>query len=153
MARIGLTLYLMLATVAGPWLCCCTAGQLPVSFSPTTPEPSVPHTCCGCGAAPSGEPAANDEQAPDNPSPPAAPDGPCPCRKGLQKLSPLAKPVRSPGVEPGGSFESLYPFEAGTFFTVSSLDPRDQGRVPGEPITFPFYGPRDILRALHILRC
>ena len=64
-----------------------------------------------------------------------------------------AVPERTAGVERGGAFSSLYPFEVGTFLTVSSLDLRDQCEAPGEPITFPFYSPRDILRALHILRC
>lgn len=152
MARIGLTLYLMVATAASPWLCCCTAGQLPGPLSSSTPEPPAPHTCCGHGVAPSGQPAANDEQVPDSP-PPAAPHGPCPCVKGLRNLSLLAVPERTAGVEQGGPFSSLCPFEVGTFITVNSLDLGDQGKAPGEPISFPFYGPRDILRALHILRC
>lgn len=152
MVRIGLTLYLMLATVAGPWLCCCTAGDFPAPLSRKPSAPSAPRPCCGHEKSPSGHSALDEEQAPGRPVP-AAPHGPCPCKEGRQSLSAAVPPEASPGGESGGPMAGLYPFEAGAFLVSWSTDPGDKGVGSGEPTTFPFSSCRDILRALHVLRC
>jgi hypothetical protein len=48
MARIGLTLYLIIATLVGPWLCCCASVRW-ITTSLSTPATSdvAPRTCCG----------------------------------------------------------------------------------------------------------
>src|SRR5262249_2143949 len=146
------TLYLTLATAAAPWFCCCTLGHFHVLLSPKTQPPLGPPACCGHGQALSADPAAVDERAPGEPFP-VAPRGPCPCKEGLRSLSILAGLGRPAGVESGGPIAGLYPVEAGNLVIACSLDPRDRGLASGEPISFPFHGPRDILCALRILRC
>ena len=152
MVRIGLTLYLTLVTAAGPGLCCCSLGRLFVSPSADTTAPLAPHTCC-CGQyeAPSENPPAGDEYALDSHVPPP-PDGPCSCREGRGDLSALATQIRPAG-ESGDPLAGLYPLESEKTFTASHLEPQDEGEVTGEPIAFPYYSPRGVLRALHILLC
>lgn len=154
MVRIGLTLYLTIATVVGPWLCCCSVGHCPLIFGAEKPSATVPvpHSCCGHGATPSGDPIPDDEQVPGSPSP-TAPHGPCPCKDGQWDLSVPVTQQRSLGVESGEAVAGLSPFEAGKLLAAWSVDRCDLGGAHGEPITFPFSSCRDILRALQILRC
>jgi hypothetical protein len=152
MVRIGLTLYLALVTAAGPALCCCSLGRLYASLpAPTQAIPARPTCCCGQCEAPTADPVEEDEPAPDSPVP-SAPHQPCPCKERGKDLSALSTPDRH-AVESGESLSGLYPLEAGKLVPVSSAESRDLRNVPAETIAFPYFGPRGILRALHILRC
>lgn len=150
MARIGLTLYLMLATAVGPCLCCCTMARLPAIAMAPAAEPPAPPSCCCHGEAPSADPASVDESNPDN-SPPASPAGRCPCDKGLRNVLAIDLPERVSEVDRISALASLNPLADG--MTMSSLAQRDDARWLVGPINIPFYDSTDMLRAFHMLRC
>lgn len=82
MFRLAVALYLMVMTVAGPAVCCCSLPRLTARSGeqPSAPPCSAPASCPCC-------PHSHDEQpadAPEQPSPPASPDGPgCPCKQAV----------------------------------------------------------------------
>jgi hypothetical protein len=151
MLRIGLALYLTVATVAAPGLCCCSLGRLPSSLPVEASAPSAPHSCCGQCEAPASEPVTDREEESDTPTP-AAPNRPCPCKQRSRDASALTATDR-PAVESVKSFVSHLAPEPAKCFTASFQVGLDTGDVAGGPIAFPYHGPRGILRALHILRC
>src|SRR5687768_11982785 len=104
MVRIGLTLYLMFATLGSPWLCCCSAVQPSVRQAPSAPD-AVPNSCCRHRAA-GDEEESGREQAQDDSARRVPRNGPCPCQKGPRHFSTLVAPDRSRTVEQGSSFES-----------------------------------------------
>src|SRR5262245_66683577 len=115
MARIGLTLYLMLATTAGPWLCCCTAGRLPVFAVKTTHKAPSNGGCCGHH---DGCPDPSDTKQDQSPQSPPAPDTPCPCKSGHRAPTILSAPEDSSVAELGRSL-TANPVE-GVWLTVAT---------------------------------
>jgi hypothetical protein len=149
MARTGLALYLVLSTAVGPSLCCCLPDDL-FSLCTAPKEPSSAHRhCCGHDAAHHRHRAANTTQAPDMPTPAAQRD--CPCKE--DQPQPVAFELSG----------NLSPLEAARCLMVSHWTIvgvpvlgdvlLTQGKAPRESISCPFCNSRDILSALHILRC
>lgn len=146
MARIGLTLYLIIVTLAGPWLCCCASVRWITSLSTPATTLAAPRTCCGrvnrdAESKPSKKP--NREQK--SPTPLA----PCSCERG-QSLIVLAdggigrvdlQAEQFDTIELGGGFSTI----SATVFGASNIFHR--------PAHFPNLTARDILRALSIIRC
>src|SRR5262249_18147829 len=87
MFRLGLTTYLLLATAAGPWFCCCTTLRLAESLAAWAKETEAkcetpPTSCCCCKRNRPGD----DKPCPATPksAPDQAPvDDPpsCPCQE------------------------------------------------------------------------
>jgi hypothetical protein len=157
MARIGLTLYLVLASVAGPGLCCCVPARLAHllclgSGKSGRVAATTPRQCC-CHH--DGGPAASPQKTPSpDPSNPCSPEpGSCPCKQpGLvtallsqdaEQLNPVL--VRNLLDGPAG----LVPVTLTT--CLLSLEASLGG--PGEGAALPFLSAHDYLTTLHILRC
>lgn len=75
MMRVAVTSWLILTTLCGPWLCCCSfrtvaAFAVPHSSAPTSSE--QPPSCC----CPQGQPKNCDGSRPPTPEAP-----PCPCKQ------------------------------------------------------------------------
>src|SRR5262245_35608060 len=73
--RLALTLHLVVAITAGPWLCCCTAGQVAALGSPgkqTAPMPARPSCCCQ-------SPQEGDQEAATESR--GSREKPCPCQE------------------------------------------------------------------------
>ncbi len=154
MFRVGLITYLMLATLTGSSLCCCTATQLASLFSRAelpgkAPQPS----CCHYRSAPEG--GSQDHIAKKHSGKSEHPKAPsCPCKH--QPAEPVlafppdtlsAKMLRTNAL-PQDCVEFL------AFLPAADLAVTSGGLSGGEePSTFPHLTGQDILRALHILRC
>jgi len=166
MLKVGITLYLVLATLAGPCVCCCTAARILSALIPSPPEPEtlriadrpVRKSCChhGVATANRAKPAPSDEGAVANNSPtkvkPAGDHG-CPCRQGapgraaLRSVAPsdqLSGLTRFLAAEPDGA--------AWAHVSVSEEFVQSIGLREG-PARGPFLTAQDILRAHHVLRC
>jgi hypothetical protein len=154
MLRAAVSIYLMLATLAGPWLCCCTTYQLIdwLAPPPAAEEDAPPAcSCCCCEPNPKKtDPINNPEGTPDTPSTPSE----CPCQQQRSELVPVltveaASLKRSPSAElflvvhqPVGLFSLDYCL-SGT------------ARVPEHPggRLLPFLTTDALLHDLHQLRC
>jgi hypothetical protein len=157
MVRIGLTIYLVLATVAGPGFCCCGAARLAqlLAFggSKSGQLAAPPHrkSCCHHE-----QPSAPDQQK--TPSrdhgKPGCPDRPtCPCH---QSGSGMALP--SQGTEQLNQVLVRSLIE-GRAELVSAPHPTcllslgTDSRGLGEAVALPFLSAHDFLTTFHILRC
>ena len=147
MIRIGLSVYLMLATLAGPWLCCCQLSRLSARFvallriDKTKPAESN-HSCCQHRLP------VKDSQPRKHPDAPS-----CPCQ-GTRQEAPALVLLESEGARQldrdlnsqvvdllGGDFlPGTVAFSAALNLVFSTA-------------SLPFVTGRDILSALHILRC
>lgn len=152
MVRVGLCLYLMFATVAGPLFCCCTLG--PSAARPDRPakQESRAHGCCQhhTTTVPQDQ---THQSSPEQRHRPA--DGPsCPCRQDGSRQAVLT----SLDSEVTWQLQSRQAFQA--LVTASAILPAtaclspDRDFPPSEVGgAWPFLTAQDILCALHILRC
>ena len=131
--RVGVILYLIVASAVGPWLCCCSAASLP---PPDAAAPTHAPSCCAPEAAKS-----------DTPSdPPLTPAPPCSCQH-----------ERQPGLLAGTETPRASDGFAASLDTVNSATAESHAaRIATEatgvnPCSWD--DPRDILHLLHILRC
>lgn len=147
MFRIGLSVYLMLVTLAGQSLCCCQLSRLSAPFTTwmrndKTKAANSNHSCCRHGAP------VKDSQRP------APSDGPsCPCQ-GTCAQTPALTLLEAEGARQldrdqnaqvallldGVSLPTLVMPSADLILTSSTL-------------SSPFVTEQDILFSLHILRC
>jgi hypothetical protein len=142
--RIGLSVYLMLATVAGPWLCCC---QLP-SFSArlvallrneAAPPAGTQHSCCHRGV-----PVKDSRPT----SPPKAPS--CPCQGNPSALV-LLESGGARQVQRDSNVQAIDLFDYD--FLTGIVMPSVGMIRTCSPQSSPVLTGRDILSSLHILRC
>jgi hypothetical protein len=151
MGRIGLSLYLIVATAAGPLFCCCSVRQVALLtdlFRPSTrtirpAEQTVPPCCrqhATTDSCASGEVVAVADS--------------CACKG---QHSPATCPAGSPSpvvTTPIRSAPLAPTDEPGLVLVVAALlAPHQVGSVAGECIVIPCREPRDLLYSLHILRC
>lgn len=151
MLRIGLSTYLSVVTLAGPWFCCCTTTRLLARLAPSAPTDAQPRAQCCCHAH-SASTVAPCQTRPGAPAQ-APPRHNCPC--GQNARDTLALPsARSPGseIETLSRLLALVPSVGGLVMdTWNSLDPADlSGPLD---IGSPFLTASDLLRAHHLLRC
>ncbi len=95
MFRAVVATYLMLTTIAGPWLCCCSTAHVSLLFHPHSPSNQQPEpkpaerSCC----AHQGQAKQQECPSPSNSGKPG--DGPgCPCQK-ESTCNPVLLPVDS----------------------------------------------------------
>jgi hypothetical protein len=131
--KAAVTIYLVLATLAGPWLCCCTAAQ--VAPRPSAADQPSASCCCAPEAA---EPLS--EQSP------VVPHKPCSCNDETLPAV-VAAPVDSTVLLPA---EDRLQIDGAGGTDDGVLTPRTAPQSPCS--AFPLDS-RDILRLLHILRC
>lgn len=79
MAKFGLVAYLMLATLAGPWLCCCAAASWSLPFQNTSKSTQSRKTCCG-----QVESKSDSSNRPVPVDTRKSPFAPCPCESGAK---------------------------------------------------------------------
>jgi hypothetical protein len=153
MVRVGLTLYLMCATAVGPALCCCLPARFFALFTPA--EQSLPacHACCSHHTCDRDGLSGNLPGSRDNPSP--GPRDPCPCKESpLERLVLIAPENSAKNANDGRSLETSSFVEVDRLPVAAAfLVPGTPGRASGEPFASALHDARDILRALHILRC
>jgi hypothetical protein len=149
MFRTGLSIYLAVMTLAGPWLCCCSAAR--VAGNPTPAAASVPSDadedlppCCRHHQAK--RPCQPDRQRPHH-------DGPeCPCSKDISRtaVAPDAESARLlwPDATATPLADELAVLPATLTPAADGLAP-----VPRERRALPFWTAHDLLRTLHLLRC
>jgi len=135
MLRVGLLLYLMLVTASGPFVCCCLAVEVGDAIAQERRESSG---CCS-------------QHAPSNKEIPSkCPKPPCPCKEA--SYDPNAGRTSD-------SAEILNDLRqqvsVGTFALVATGASVDVAAETGIPpnLAFTFLDSRDILRAIHGLRC
>lgn len=151
MVRIGLSLYLMLAAVAGPWFCCCTTERL-VELLALPTKQSAHSRCCTQHQHPTSQQHRGPEQHPGKPGQPGDPS--CPCKEDASQPvvlattdSDLAKQLQSRYSCQG--LTELLPHVLAHF----SLSPESDVRASAKGVALPFLSSHDILHAMHILRC
>ena len=147
MIRIGLSVYLMLVTLAGPWLCCCQLPRLSAQFmalmrSSKMEAPGGNHSCCQHHA-----PAKKSEQ-PVHPGVPS-----CPCR-GTDAEAPALVLLESEGAR---QLDRDLNSQAVDLLDGASLSgtvvPSFTLMLTSPTLSSPVLTGRDILSSLHILRC
>ena len=142
MVRIGVVVYLVLATAAGPAVCCCTMNRLFAFSSQGWSTTSSHHGCCNRHGKDGRRPGEVPKRRPD-----------CPCQDSPRDSAYLAA---AKSLVPEDAARSLnLPGAAGMVGSAlpHSLAPGAIIQVPRESIAFPFHDARQVLRALHILRC
>ncbi len=148
MFRLGLIIYLVIATVAGPSLCCCSTTRLFASGgSPAThdapPEPA-PTSCCPHCTPPHQEKAPVEQDYPHRPQ--------CPCKQhnSQQVLSTS---------EIDGSSALSFRLAASDWvvlplFTAPPLTTLQAAvTAVGDRLLLPFLSTQDLLFSHHLLRC
>ena len=141
MKRLGLILYLVLATAAGPWYCCCSAARLTAAAVPTA-DVSVP---------------AEDRA-----------EASCPCcrvvtiRNDHFQIAPAAPPCRCqehrpPAVSVTAPVLPVDDAHHGPSVPPALVTPSAPALVSSwsraESASGPFHDTHALLRAFHLLRC
>jgi hypothetical protein len=155
MFRVGLSICLMLSVAQGPWLCCCTVARLFLAAGlgraagpPREASPSRHDCCCCCH---DGQSSGHGNTAgPQRPGPAPA-RHPCPCRQHRPDLTSLVPP-QGPATSPSLVTYNI-PAPAAVVLPASLPAPDSCLHGGGTERDLPFLTARDILRALHILRC
>jgi hypothetical protein len=154
MIRVGVSIYLMLTTLAGPWLCCCTTTRL---LAPTTPAPlaerhlptSPAHKSCCCRHQTT---APDSESGTSAPPAPSSPGRPCPCQQRQSNLASLP----TSGAQLAQDLLSAHasqPLPVTAAALPSAGLPGADLCTLGTAHDLPFLTAQDVLHTLHILRC
>ena len=155
MLRIGLVSYLILTTLAGPALCCCTTTHLLASVAPPVKaERSQPihqgHGCCHDDQATQDEHGNVPESRSGKPQQPRRPS--CPCKEyrfeALVLASHHSEFTKQIQLTPQGLVEMVSSLPTAALLSVKEIT-----QVPRECMIFPFLTAQDILRALQTFRC
>ena len=151
MVRIGISIYLMLATLAGPWLCCCTPTRLLASLAHSG-KAGQSQPCCRHHPSAAGEQHTGPKKSPRNQKQSGHPA--CPWQENR------SEPVGffSPDSESAKQLQPRYfPCSlkdgSGVLPTIAMLYVEGTTKLPQEPGALPFLTAQDILRSLHIMRC
>src|SRR5262245_23538273 len=154
MFRSVLAGYLMVVLLAGPQLCCCTIARLPAKLSPETPQskmpPATPNDCCCCHHD-QGESSPPEDQPEQSPSPGKRD---CPC----QKQSSHDGKAFFAASETGTLGQARHVSELLADFLAWPAGDQPLlcdglSRTNGVNPSSSFLTPREMLRALHVLRC
>jgi hypothetical protein len=148
MFRAGLSIYLAVMTLVGPWLCCCSAARVAGNPAPTAAAPADADEdlapCCRRHHAT--RPVQPAGQRPHR-------DGPeCPCSKDPSRtaIAPDAESARL--LRPATA--TLNPVDVPAVLPAASTPGADGlAPVPRERQPMPFWTAHDLLRILHLLRC
>ena len=149
MVRIGLLLYLILSAVVGRSLCCCLPSDLLGICNPAKQSASACHRCCADHAAHHDSRPITSKQAPRSSAP--SPERDCPRKQDQAQPVALASSEKVSASE--GTRSLMVPHWAMVGILVLGAVPLGQKQMATRSICCPFRNSRDILRALHILRC
>jgi hypothetical protein len=151
MLRAGVVAYLVFAMSAAPAICCCTMDsvvafyihRLSAGSSAHQHQPSHGGCCSRHGEHPAPVPQAPGEPARQNHN--------CPCEANRHSILYLSQTKSVPS---GVAERLTLPDTTGVpQLLLQSVSPVLAAGSPRQSIAHPFGGPREILRALHILRC
>jgi hypothetical protein len=153
MFRTGISIYLAIMTLAGPWLCCCSAAHL------ANPKPVAPTASTGSGADDElpaccrHRHAARPEQTPGDHPHRGGPAGPrCPCGKDPNRTAPALDTESARQLRPTPA--ALSPTDVVALLPALHTAPAEGiAPVPRERRALPFLTADDLLRVLHLLRC
>jgi hypothetical protein len=155
MIRTTFTLYLALATAAGPSLCCCAMGE-PRAPSRTGPgqadtNPARCPCCSSAHATPRLTPSRSDSGPASWEEPPSSPGERCPCRE--QPATPVVLPGGA--TDPTAWARDLTSADLGptTLPRPTTCPASSQGAEGGGGHPLPFHDSHDLLRVFHLLRC
>jgi hypothetical protein len=145
--RIGLSVYLMFATLAGPWLCCCRLPHLSARFAALLRKDEAKpaessHSCC-------------QHRAPVKDSRPAHhPDAPsCPCQ-GTRQQEPALVLLESDGTRLLDRNSNAQAVDLLGCDCLSGVVMPSVGlMLTSSSLSSSVLSGRDILSSLHILRC
>jgi hypothetical protein len=153
MFRTGLSLYLAVMTLAGPWLCCCSAARaanrqpaVPFASADADADDELP-ACCRQRHA------GRHDQAPADRPHRGDPAGPgCPCSKDPNRAAPALDSESDRQFRPAPAAPN--PIDAALALPALLAVPADGvAPVPRERQALPFLTVDDLLRAMHLLRC
>ena len=154
MMRFGVSIYLMLVTLAGPLLCPCSAPQLVSYFSAPDSEKTSDTTpsCPCCPKLPKLPLSPTRSQSAGESQPTSAiPPGQCPCQShghwGAALLSARVQQARQTDNSLGDHLFYAALLGLANFHHVALA-----WRTTDAP-SRSFFDPKDLLRAFHILRC
>lgn len=147
MFRIGLSVYLMFATLAGPWLCCCRLPRLSARFATLLRNDEAKsaesnHSCCQHRAP------VKDSRTVPHPNAPS-----CPCQ-GTRQVEPALVLLESDGTRQFDRDSNAQPVDLQGWNCLSGVVMPSVGLMltSSSLSSFVLTG-RDILSSLHILRC
>lgn len=153
MVRIGLSVYLMLATLAGPSLCCCTSTRLVASLLHAREAGQPKPSCCQHhrpGGA--GDQHTDRKKSPQDHEQPEHPT--CPCQE--NRFEPVAllspDPASAKQVQSRSLCSSLTDV-IGMLPVTALLSVESTPPIPRERLALSFVTTHDLLHALHMLRC
>jgi hypothetical protein len=155
MVRVGVCIYLMLTTLAGPGLCCCTVMRSAREVAPALraerrPPASPSHRGCCCHR----DTATPNEPLPDRGVPkPGSPGRPCPCRQGQSNPVPLPTPSSQLAPESLAAHASQPLPGPAPALPAAGLLSGEGLCTLGTAHDLPFLTAQDVLHTLHILRC
>jgi hypothetical protein len=142
MLRLGVVIYLISVTAAGPWVCCCTATRLAahlLASSSAAPAPRPASECCCCHHD-------QAEQPDSSPAQPHPPGSPCPCRDAGGTVASAAAPSAD-RIAPDhlSQAHTLLP----AFFPCAGAPQANSALEPA----LPFWTSGDLIHVCHHLRC
>jgi hypothetical protein len=151
MFRTGLSIYLALVTLAGPWLCCCTAARATTSLlrstpaSPAKPEAECP-SCCRHHVTVPHQPA---KESPRHDRPARQP---CPCGQDSNRTAVALDTESARHLQPVPAVAN--PTDVPCLL-VTEVVPAEAapGLIDGAQSALPFLSTAELLRAFHLLRC
>ena len=151
MVRNLLSICLILTTLTGQCLCCCTAARLlePKSAPDQARRPIPACCCCDLGQPASGSRAVVVKERREKSPSPAQPR--CPCREQKSQTT----MADSSGTQGAWHMASMLQSALDAASIATAASPTAEGRSPVSAGRrhLPFLTAQDILRALHILRC
>ena len=153
MVRIGLCLYLMLTTLAGPVFCCCVPDRLAAGFARPVKQDSCNQGCCRHHRATGGQQHQIPKPAPNEPEQPTKYPT-CPCQEnGHRQIAlPCLESETSRHTQSRHSLPGL--MDDSPILPTEACLVLERGiRLSESAMALPFVAVEDILLTLHILRC
>jgi hypothetical protein len=152
MIRSGLSVYLAFATLAGPWLCCCTAARATASLLHSVPQTTAPReddrpACCRHHSARRHQQTRTEQPQRESRGKPGCPCGQDPGRTVVALDTESARQLQPAPAAPNPN--DVLSLTA----DLHALPANGMAPVPRERCAPPFVSTSDLLRAMHLLRC
>lgn len=148
MVRVGVSIYLMFVTLAGPLLCPCSTSSWYTSTASTDTN-APPRVARSCPCCP--RPTTASREHPRGGEQPAPAQTPCSCPShGHRVVAFPPQRVQHITQDAGGTLDGVH---LGLLFCWADLAWLAQGAASPRPSDRLFLDPQDLLRVFHILRC
>lgn len=147
MLRIGLCVYLMFATLLGPWLCCCRLPRLGARFAALLRSEKAESAESAPPCCQHRRPVKDSRQPAKRPNDPR-----CPCQ-GKRPEAPALVGLEADGARQLDRDNAQSVHLLNGDFLPTAVTPSFHVRLFSSIHSAPVHSGRDILSALHILRC